>query len=112
MHFVKQRDLPFTGMSHAFVGADQGNVQMSAYLVDAAPGRSSKPHTHPYDTIAFVREGKGEWTVNGVAHQAEAGDILVVKANEPHFFTNTGDRPLLILDVHMNERIVQVNLEE
>lgn len=110
MHFVKQKDLPFAGMSHAFTGAEQGGVQMSAYLADAAPGQASKPHTHPYDTIAFVREGRGEWTVNGVKHPAEAGDILVVKANEPHYFTNTGEERLLILDVHMGERIVQHNL--
>lgn len=112
MHFVKQRDLPFAGMSHAFTGADQGGVQMSAYLADAAPGKASKPHTHPYDTIAFVREGQGEWTVNGIVYPAMAGDILVVKANEPHFFTNNGQRSLVILDVHMNERIVQVNLDD
>jgi quercetin dioxygenase-like cupin family protein len=111
MHYVKQRDLPYAGMSHAFQGADQGGVQMSAYFSEAAPGQASKPHTHPYDTIAYVREGRGEWTVNGVKVPAEAGDILVVKAGEPHFFTNTGDQRLLIMDVHLNERIIQHNLE-
>lgn len=112
MHFVKQKDLPFAGMSHAFTGAEQGGVAMSMYLSEAAPGKASKPHTHPYDTIAYIREGRGEWTVNGVKYPAEAGDVLVVKAGEPHFFTNTSDARLLILDVHMNERIIQHNLEQ
>jgi quercetin dioxygenase-like cupin family protein len=111
MHFVKQKDLPFAGMSHAFTGVEQGGVQMSAYLADAAPGKFSKLHTHPYDTIAFVREGSGKWTVSGVKVLAEAGDIIVVKAGEQHYFTNTGDAHLLILDVHMSERIVQHNID-
>lgn len=110
MHYVKQKDLPFAGMSHAFQGADQGGVQMSAYLSDAAPGEASKPHTHPYDTIAYVRAGRGQWTVNGIQYPAEAGDLLVVKAGEPHFFTNTSDDRLLILDVHLNDKIIQHNL--
>ena len=84
---------------------------MSMYLADAAPGKASKLHTHPYDTIAYVREGRGEWTVNGVKVPAEAGDIIVVKANEEHRFTNTSDQRLLILDVHMHEQIVQHNLD-
>jgi hypothetical protein len=37
MHFVSQKDLPFIGMSYNFVGADQGHVGISAYLVNAPP---------------------------------------------------------------------------
>jgi quercetin dioxygenase-like cupin family protein len=111
MHVVKQDALPFVGMSHQFVGADQGDVAVSVYLVNAPPGHGPKAHRHPYDEIAFVREGRGLWTVNGETREATAGDILVVKAGEIHSFTNIGESPLVQLDIHLSPRFIQENLE-
>ena len=111
MHFVSQSDLPFVGMSHEFVGADQGRVGISVYLVHSPPGRATRLHRHPYDEVAFVREGHGRWTVDGVEREAGPDDILVVKAGEIHKFENIGDGPLVQLDVHLNERFVQENLD-
>ena len=111
MHFVSEQDLPFNGMSYNFVGADQGQVGVSAYLVHAPPGRATRVHRHPYDEIAFVREGRGRWIVNGEEREAGPGDILVVKAGEVHQFVNIGDVPLVHLDIHLNERFIQENLD-
>lgn len=110
MYVVAQQDLPFVGMSHQFIGAEHG-VGVSVYLVSSPPGRGTKLHRHPYDEIAFVREGRGRWTVDGEARDAAAGDILVVKAGQLHRFENVGDGPLVQLDVHVNERFVQENLD-
>ena len=41
MRVVAQKDLPFVGMSHQFVGADHGQVGISVYIVNSPPGRSS-----------------------------------------------------------------------
>src|SRR3954449_12023190 len=65
MHRVRQQDLPFVGSSHQFVGADNGDVNVSVFLLSALPGRGPGPHRHPYDEVQFVREGRGLWTVNG-----------------------------------------------
>ena len=111
MHRVRQQDLPFVGSSHQFVGADQGGVDISVFLLSAAPGRGPGPHRHPYDEVQFVREGRGRWTVNGSVFEAGAGDILVIKAGEVHSFTNIGDTPLVQLDVHLSPRFIQENLE-
>jgi quercetin dioxygenase-like cupin family protein len=111
MHFVSHKDLPFIGMSYNFVGADQGGVGISAYLVEAAPGRATRLHRHPYDEVAFVRQGRGLWTVDGVEREAGPGDILVVKAGEVHQFVNIGEEPLLHLDVHLSERFIQEDLD-
>ncbi len=110
MHRVRQEDLPFRGMSHNFVGADQGEVNVSVYLVHAPPGRGPGPHRHPYDEVQFVQQGRGLWTVNGQEFEAGAGDILVVKAGEIHSFTCIGDAPLVQLDVHLSPRFIQENL--
>jgi quercetin dioxygenase-like cupin family protein len=111
MHRVRQEQLPFQGMSQQFVGADNGDVGISAYFVEAAPGRGTRGHRHPYDNVVFVREGRARWTVNGQDHEAGPGDILVVKAGETHSFLSIGDVPLKQLDIHLGSRFVQENLE-
>ena len=78
MYRVRQEDLPFQGSSHRFVGADNGDVNVSIFLLGALPGRGPGPHRHPYDEVQIVREGRGLWNVNGVEFEAGAGDILVV----------------------------------
>jgi quercetin dioxygenase-like cupin family protein len=110
MHRVREQDLPFQGSSYQFVGADQGNVEISVFLLRALPGKGPGPHRHPYDEVQFIREGRGRWTVNGQEFEAGAGDILVIKAGEIHGFTCIGDAPLVQLDVHLSPRFIQENL--
>lgn len=110
MHRVRQQDLPFQGSSHQFVGAEQGDVNISVFLLSALPGRGPGPHRHPYDEVQFVREGRGRWVVNGEAFEAGAGDILVIKAGEVHSFHNIGETPLVQVDVHLSPTFIQENL--
>jgi len=112
MYRVRQQDLPFVGSSHQFVGADHGDVAVSVFLLNALPGKGPGPHRHPYDEIQFVREGRGLWKVNGEEFEAGAGDILVIKAGEIHSFRNTGDTPLVQVDVHLSPRFIQENLPD
>lgn len=110
MHRVRQQDLPFVGSSHQFVGADQGDVAVSVFLFNGAPGKGPGPHRHPYDEIQFIQSGRGRWTVNGEEFEAGAGDVLVIKAGEVHGFKCIGDEPLVQLDVHLSPRFIQENL--
>lgn len=110
MHRVRQQDLPFRGSSHQFVGADNGDVGISVYLLSAEPGRGPGPHRHPYDEVQFVRAGRGLWMVDGKEFEAGAGDILVIKAGEVHGFRCIGDEPLVQLDVHLSPVFIQENL--
>jgi hypothetical protein len=43
MYRVRQQDLPFQGSSHHFVGADNGDVNVSVFLLSALPGRGPGP---------------------------------------------------------------------
>ena len=110
MHHIRQSDLPFVGSSHQFIGAEQGDVNISVFLLSALPGKGPGPHRHPYDEVQFVREGRGRWKVNGVEFEGGAGDIFVIKAGEIHEFTNIGDGPLVQVDVHLSPRFIQENL--
>jgi quercetin dioxygenase-like cupin family protein len=110
MYRIKQDQLPFQGSSHQFVGVDNGDVNISVFLLSALPGRGPGPHRHPYDEVQFVREGRGLWTVNGDEFEAGAGDILVIKAGEIHGFRCIGNEPLVQVDVHLSPRFIQENL--
>jgi len=110
MYRVRQEDLPFVGSSHNFVGADNGDVQISAFLLRALPGQGPGPHRHPYDEVQFVREGRGRYIVGGKEFEAGAGDILVIKAGEIHGFKCIGDAPLVEVDIHLSPRFIQENL--
>ena len=107
---LRHDSLPFRGSSHHFVGADHGDVGVSVFLFNGAPGRGPGPHRHPYDEIQFIQSGRGVWTVEGQTFEAGAGDILVIKAGEVHSFTAIGDEPLVQLDIHLNPTFVQENL--
>jgi mannose-6-phosphate isomerase-like protein (cupin superfamily) len=80
MYRIRADELPQYGMSRVFVGAERGDVAVCADLVNAPLGKGPPPHRHPYDKVAFVQAGRAKWTVNGEDHDAQAGDILVVKA--------------------------------
>ena len=110
MYRVRQQDLPYQGSSHHFVGARNGDVNISAFLLSALPGGGPGPHRHPYDEVQFVQAGRGLWTVNGEEFEAGAGDILVIKAGEIHSFRALGDEPLVQVDIHLSPRFIQENL--
>ena len=87
-----------------------GDTNVSVFLFNGQPGSGPGPHRHPYDEIQFIQSGRGSWVVNGVEFEAGAGDVLVIKAGEIHSFRNTGDEPLVQLDVHLSPRFIQENL--
>jgi quercetin dioxygenase-like cupin family protein len=112
MHRTRKDDLPFKGSSHHFVGADNGDVNVSVFLFHGLPGRGPGPHRHPYDEIQFIQSGRGRYDVDGQTFEAGAGDILVIKGGEIHSFKCIGDEPLIQLDVHLSPRFVQENLPQ
>ncbi len=75
MYRVRRQDLPFGGSSHRFVGAENGDINVSVLLRSALRGRGPGPHRHPGDEIQFVREGRGFWIVNGEEFDAGAGIV-------------------------------------
>jgi mannose-6-phosphate isomerase-like protein (cupin superfamily) len=102
---IKQSGLPWSNIAHELVGADHG-LGLSIIFVDAEPGRGPSLHTHPYDEILIIQEGRATATVAGEEIELQGGDIVVVEAGEPHGFTNTGEGPLRQIDIHLSPRFV------
>ena len=109
MSFLDLKQLPFVGMSHEFVGQTQG-APFSAYIVKAEPGQGPPLHTHPYVEVAFTLEGCATITVGDEQREVKAGGIVVIPANTPHRFVNSGDTILRQIDIHASAKFIQTNL--
>ena len=109
MSFINLDQLPFAGMSHEFVGETQG-APFSAYIVEAKPGQGPRLHTHPYVEVAFTLEGCATITVGDEPREVQAGGIVVIPAETPHRFVNSGDTMLRQIDVHASPTFIQTNL--
>ncbi|KAA6461054.1 cupin domain-containing protein [Acidobacteria bacterium AB60] len=112
MDTIHQSALPFVGMSYEFVGADHGSTAISFFLVNSDPGRGTRLHKHDYDEVVYVIEGRSTWTVGETVRYASPGDILIVRAGEPHKFENSGDGVLRQIDIHLNGKFETTWLEE
>jgi quercetin dioxygenase-like cupin family protein len=110
MSFTNLNQLPFVGMSYEFHGEKQG-APISAYVVNAPPGKGPPLHTHPYVETIFMIEGRAKMTIGDETQEVKAGDIAVVPANTPHRFVNSGDSLLRQIDIHASPRFIQTNLE-
>jgi quercetin dioxygenase-like cupin family protein len=93
MSFINLEQLPFVGMSYEFVGETQG-APFSAYIVKAGPGQGPPLHKHPYVEVAFTLEGRATITVGDEQREVKPGDIVLIPANTPHRFVNSGDTVL------------------
>jgi quercetin dioxygenase-like cupin family protein len=109
MSFLNLGQLPFVGMSYEFVGEKQG-APFSAYIVNAKPGQGPPLHTHPYVEVAFTLEGCAIITVGDQTREVKSGGIVVIPANTPHRFVNSGETVLRQIDVHASPRFIQTNL--
>ena len=110
MSFLNLEQLPFVGMSYEFHGEKQG-APFSAYIVNAKPGQGPPLHTHPYVEVAFTIEGRAAITVGNETRQVKSGGIVVIPANTPHRFVNSGNTVLRQIDIHASPRFIQTNLK-
>jgi len=67
-------------VSRQITRTDAGNVTLFSF--DA--GQELSPHTAPYDALAHILEGTAEIEVAGRVMQVEAGEAVIMPANEPH----------------------------
>jgi quercetin dioxygenase-like cupin family protein len=109
MSFMNLERLPFVGMSYEFVGEKEG-APFSAYIVGAKPGQGPPLHKHPYVEVAFTIEGQATITVGDEQREVKAGSIVVIPADTPHRFVNSGDTTLRQIDIHASPKFVQTNL--
>jgi quercetin dioxygenase-like cupin family protein len=67
-------------VSRQITKADAGNVTLFAF--DA--GQELSEHTAPFDALAHIIEGEVEIRISGKLYLLNAGEVIIMPANEPH----------------------------
>jgi mannose-6-phosphate isomerase-like protein (cupin superfamily) len=93
------------GDAFVFVGADHGGTAVSFILDRSQPGRGPALHRHPYDEVWILDEGHASFTAGDRTLTAGPGSVVVVPADTPHKFTNTGTTPLRMVCIHLSARM-------
>ncbi len=109
---VQADDLKREGSRTAvFQGSDHGSG-VSFFSVDSDPGQGPELHKHPYSETWLVLEGEALITADGEEIHAGPGTIVVVGADTPHKFHNTGTGRLRIVCIHASPTFVNQMLDE
>ena len=69
-------------------------------------------HKHLYEEIFIVEEGMATYTMGSTIIEAYAAQIIIVPANMPHKFSNTGDHWLRQIDIHVSPKFITEWLED
>jgi mannose-6-phosphate isomerase-like protein (cupin superfamily) len=109
---LNRDELPFDGSTYEFIGSHYHNTDISFIWVDMSPGGTVRLHKHPYKEIFIILEGSATYTVGNETLKARAGQVIIVSAEVPHKFTNSGDQPLRQIDIHLNREFITNWLED
>jgi mannose-6-phosphate isomerase-like protein (cupin superfamily) len=111
MHIVDASTLPGT-TSHQFEGYSYGDVPVAFFVSETPPGRGPALHKHPYAEVFVVQSGQLTFAVGDATVEAAPGQIIVVPADTPHKFTNTGPEVARHVDIHTSGRMQTTWLED
>ena len=67
-------------VSREIVRKPTGNITLFAF--DEGQGLSE--HTAPFDALVHILEGAAQVTIAGAPFELQAGDAIIMPANEPH----------------------------
>ena len=109
---VNKDELQSSGGTSEFEGYLHADTEVSFILVDMQPGEGVRLHTHPYQEIFILQEGAATYTVGTTTLEARAGQIIIVEAETPHKFVNSGEGKLRQVDIHLSKRFITHWLED
>jgi mannose-6-phosphate isomerase-like protein (cupin superfamily) len=107
---VNTTELPGT-TARQFEGYHYGDVPVSFFVSDTPPGRGPSLHKHPYTEVFVVHAGQLTFVVGDATIEATAGQIVIVPADTPHKFTNTGSAVARHIDIHTSGQMETTWLE-
>ncbi|MFD1148294.1 cupin domain-containing protein [Saccharothrix hoggarensis] len=110
MEVVKKDSLPTVQIdgevaAHIFDGSAHGTTS-SAFIVDVAVGKGPRRHSHPYDEIFIIIEGRVSVEADGEVREAGPEDVLIVRTGVPHAFTNLGPGNARMVNIHVTDKVV------
>jgi len=85
------------GQIHWLIGqADMPGAEQTFGVVRIEPGKRNPLHLHPNcEELLYVIEGEADHKLGDEMFHLQAGDVIRIPRNVPHWALNTGDRPLV-----------------
>ena len=63
------------------------------------PGMEVRPHSHPFEQLAYIVSGRMKFVVGDDEFEAGAGSMIRIPPDIEHYGEPLGDEPVLNLDV-------------
>jgi len=108
---LPKENIQLNATAYRFQGREYGNIPLSFFWVLTPPGKGPDMHVHPYKEIFVLLHGQATFTIGDEALIIHAGNVVIVPANTPHQFKNSGEEPLQMLSMHPSEAVVQEFLD-
>ena len=102
----RQEELPRDVVTRDFVGEHHGGVGACVLFVDAGPGEGPRLHRHPYVELLIILDGTATVDDGESRHEVRGGQMVVVDAEQPHGFVNSGTGRLRQVDIHLSARLI------
>ena len=67
-------------VSRTIMDKETGTVTVFSF--DEGEGLSE--HTAPFDALVYILDGEAEITISGEAYRVNAGEMIIMPANDPH----------------------------
>ncbi len=112
METVISREQLRQGNSYLFQGGEHGDMPISFFWVQAAPGKGPQLHKHPYEEIFVVLEGHATFTVGDNTIEVDGGHVVIRPADVPHKFINSGEDTLRQITIHPSKEVITEWLED
>lgn len=63
------------------------------------PGMETNPHSHPFEQLVYIVQGKMRFVIEDQVLEADAGSLIRIPPDVEHYGEPVGDEPVLNLDV-------------
>jgi quercetin dioxygenase-like cupin family protein len=67
-------------VSRTIIDKDTGTLTLFAF----SEGQGLSEHTAPYDALVYILDGSAEVTISGKPLKVNAGEMVIMPANQPH----------------------------
>ncbi len=97
---LEATDGRFTQM---LLGRDSGGstCEINCIKTPVGDGSPAGLHTHPFDQVFYILEGTMSLEIDGSAHEARPGTLVVFPEGVPHRNWNAGTEPILHLAMNV-----------
>jgi quercetin dioxygenase-like cupin family protein len=84
-------------VSRQIIKTEGGNITLFAF--DQAQGLSE--HTAPFDALVHILEGQAQVSISGRPFDLQAGEAVIMPANEPHALKATQKFKMLLTMIRL-----------